>query len=176
MFTVTFEANFKDLKDKFVRADRATYGKAKERISALSKRWIFLARDEAPKKSGYFRQTITADTFEEENAIGFRGYSERPLGKWIIEGTKPHKIEAVRADALKFFWKKVGMFTIVPKGGGDYPNARPGTLIIKKGYVNHPGTKPNLFTERALNRFVPEAKQALNEIARQWTMTFNGEA
>jgi HK97 gp10 family phage protein len=54
---------------------------------------------------------------------------EAPYAGFVNNGTRPHIIRAVNAKALRFF---VG-----------------GSAVFAK-YVNHPGTKPTLFMETAL--------------------------
>jgi hypothetical protein len=55
-----------------------------------------------------------------------------PAWRFVNFGTVPHIIEAVNANALAFYWEKVGDF-----------------VFFKR--VKHPGTKANPFVERAID-------------------------
>ena len=181
MFTVTFEADFKNLKGQFAKANAALFESQKENVRWLGERWVQIAKEEAPvgkgerdpRKPVKFRDSITFEQFTEGKVIGFRGQSQQPLSKYITDGTSPHKIQARNADALRFYWTKVGMETVVPKKGAR-PGVRGDILYIGKGYVDHPGTKPNPFTVRAATRLAIDYPVALNRVANQWVMDFGG--
>ena len=66
-----------------------------------------------------------------------------PYFKYVIGGTGPHRITAKHRKALNF--------------GSDKPYAA----------VEHPGTEPNDFIERARNRARPEIRKLLKRITRQ---------
>lgn len=72
-----------------------------------------------------------------------------PIGLGLEVGTKPHRIYPKRANALAFFWDKIGKDTIVPKKPGPTYET-PSHLVIGKGYVDHPGTKPQPYLRPAL--------------------------
>ena len=180
MFTVTFEADFKNLKGQFAKANAALFESQKENVRWLGERWVQIAKEEAPvgkgerdpRKPVKFRDSITFEQFTEGKVIGFRGRSQQPLSKYITEGISPHKIQARNADALHFFWKRQGnMETVVPKKGGKHGMVGE-ILFIGKGFVNHPGTKPNQFTARAANRLQQDYPIALNRVANGWIRTF----
>lgn len=79
---------------------------------------------------------------------------------WVEFGTQPHRIYPRTADALAFFWTRVGRYTIVPKVPVTLPGGRrggthvddQGRLIVRKGYVDHPGTRPYPFMRPAMLR------------------------
>ena len=74
----------------------------------------------------------------------------------VHDGSKAHRITAKHKGALVFYWKRVGMVTVVPKVPrtrytGVIKSKRKGVRFhIGKGYVNHPGTKARPFLMRAL--------------------------
>lgn len=98
-----------------------------------------LAREEAPKRTGAYARSIKHQTYQRGDVTGFTVSSARPLGKYIQEGTRAHTIRARRGRVLRFYWAKG------PRGAGVY--------FFR--HVNHPGTKPNKFYQRAIARWMP---------------------
>jgi len=141
---------------------------ARPLVRVLGKKYVEYAREEAPKRSGRFSESISFQEFADSQSFGFAGLSAKPIGHYIILGTKPHKIAPRRANALYFFWTKVGMFTVVPKGGGFKTHMAGGKLWIGKGFVQHPGTKPNPFPARALEPLKADIENVLQSIADRW--------
>ena len=72
-------------------------------------------------------------------------YATAPYAAFVEDGTKPHVIEARNAKALRF-------------------RGKDGQFIFRKR-VNHPGTAPRKFMERALRETVGEQSRLLG--ARQ---------
>jgi hypothetical protein len=159
IITVHADGQYRDLKGRFAKADRQLLEDRRESVRELGRRWVELAREEAPKRTGRFASRIAYRTFVEDDTIGFRGYVPRPLGRWIIQGTPPHLIRAQNGRFLRFFWQAG------PRG--------PGLYFFRK--VNHPGTKPNPFTDRANERFRPEADRAMRRIATRYVMIAEGK-
>jgi len=153
-------SQLRSLKGRFITAGRWLSNKRREQIREIGRRWVEIARDYAPKRTGEFARGIRYQTYEEEGEVGIRGYIPQPLGAFIIEGTKPHRIRAKNAGALHFIWEENDyMEVIVPKVGGQQTRLIMGgglldrdLLVIGKGYVQHPGTRPNPFTARALDQ------------------------
>ena len=175
--TVTITPPIKEITARFTKAQANTAKERKAAVVYLSKKWVQLAREEAPEKTGEFKRGIEAEFFLRSNAYGFEGSRPDPLGKWIIFGTKPHIIKAKKANALYFFWPKIGRFTIVPKdatGKGGYVNAA-GKFVIRKGYVNHPGTKPNDYFGRAYSRWITEAEKQVKIISDKFISDFGAK-
>ena len=141
---------------------------ARPLVRALGKRYVEYARAEAPKRSGRFSQSISFQEFADKQSFGFYGLSAKPIGHFVILGTKPHKIAPRRAGALFFFWTKVGIYTVVPKAGGFKTHMAGGKLWIGKGFVQHPGTKPNPFPSRALARLKADIDKVLKTLADRW--------
>jgi hypothetical protein len=186
MFTVTFEADFKNLKGQFAKANAALFESKKKEVRTLGERWVQIAKEEAPvgktdpkhpdnrRGNVKFRDSFQFETFIDGQTEGFRGTSQQPLGKWIVYGTKRHDIPLSHfTKSLSFFWTKIGMEVIVPKKGGKH-QVKNDILYIGKGFVDHPGTKPNPYTERAARRLDTDEKTALQRVANQWVISFGG--
>lgn len=137
-------------------------------VRALGAQYVEYARDEAPKRSGRFSKSISFQEFADGQSFGFYGLSAKPIGHFIILGTRPHKIAPRRANALYFLWTKVGYYTVVPKASGFKTHVAGGKLWIGKGFVQHPGTRPNPFPARALERLRGDIERVLQEVANRW--------
>lgn len=76
----------------------------------------------------------------------------------VHNGSRPHNIAAVRADALSFRWGRMGgVRTVVPKKGltrgptGLRKSKKKGVIFyVAKGYVRHPGNKARPWLFKAL--------------------------
>jgi hypothetical protein len=173
--SITFNPTFRDIRGRFARADANMLRNKQAAVRVLGDRWVEIAKEEAPSRTGKFRQTIRYHVFAKntggKNAeVGFTTSSKQPLGKFIIEGTRPHRIYARKAKALYFFFGKVGMYTVVPKSGGFGTHISGGKLWIGKGYVDHPGTRPNPYVERAYLRWVPEMEKEIEAVADRFVI------
>lgn len=113
-------------------------------------RYLSMAQDEAPKKTGEFAQNLRQEQFSLPNGAGFRVLIPTPLGRWIIDGTPAHVI-AAHGRALRFQW------------GGE---------IVFFRSVNHPGTKPDNFIGRAYTAWRPDAQERLRGIATIYSKAF----
>lgn len=174
--SVTFRPSFHDVIGRFAKADKALLENKRKVVIVLGRRWVAIAREEAPiGKTGKFRKSIAFRSFVKGKTVGFTSSSARPLGKWIIGGTKPHKIFPRVKGALYFFWGKVGAFTVVPKGGGKMTGMSGGKFWIGKGYVNHPGTKPNNYVERAYTRWSSEMAREIDKLADKFVIDLVGK-
>jgi hypothetical protein len=129
---------------------------------------VKMVQAEAPSKTGEFRSGIVSETVNTPQGVTIRLLAPDPLGTFIVMGTKPHKIAARNAKALRFYWTKIGMDTIVPKGGLGFTGVWKGKFFIGKGYVNHPGTKPNDFVGRGWRVSEPELGSILNSVSGSW--------
>jgi hypothetical protein len=94
----------------------------------------YLVRQEAPVRTGEMRRSVQqrSSGLEGEVMVG------APYAVFVASGTQPHIIRPVRAQALRF------------EVGGD---------VVFAKRVQHPGTQPNPFVERAarrLLRVIPE--------------------
>ena len=91
-----------------------------------------MLRSHAPFRTGQLRQDIR---YRQETTPGLHlivYYATVPQAAWVIKGTRPHQILPRNAKALR--WLGPGGL-----GGARFARA-----------VNHPGTKPNPFPERAI--------------------------
>lgn len=141
---------------------------ARPLVRVLGEKYVELAREEAPRRSGRFAESISFQEFGDKDSFGFYGLSAKPIGHFLILGTKPHKIAARQAGALSFFWTKIGVFTVVPKSDGFKTHMAGGKLWIGKGFVQHPGTLPNPFPSRALERLKADVDKVLATLADRW--------
>lgn len=95
-------------------------------------------------RPGRLRESIR---YEKKNASGslvLTFTASVPYARYVIEGTAAHQIRPRIATALH--WKD---------GSGDH-FAR---------VVNHPGTKPNRFPERAITPLLPVVQQRFKQIS-----------
>jgi hypothetical protein len=92
--------------------------------SALSR-----ARGDAPVKNGDLRKSLKASPVKAlVNAVWSTVFATAEHMRWVVEGTRPHRIEARRANALHW------------TAGGQ--------KFFRRS-VNHPGTSPNPFLRGA---------------------------
>jgi hypothetical protein len=92
---------------------------------------------QAPGHTGQLVRSIQEDV--EQSGLSGKVWLEEsvaPYGKFVHDGTKPHRILPKNKPLLYFVSKKQGH------------------LIGSKG-VNHPGTKPDPFLYQAFNRQLP---------------------
>ena len=171
-FAITFKPTFRGLVGRFAKATKRLLEEHRKSVRFLGQRWVEIAKEEAPVRTGAFRDSISFKTFVREKSISLRTYQAEPLGRWIILGTKPHKIRPRNKGALYFLWKKHGYYVVVPKGGGFKTHFRgPGIkLWIGKGYVDHPGTKPNPYNARAYDRWMPEVEKEIKRISTRFVV------
>lgn len=94
---------------------------------------------EAPVRSGRLRASIVA---RHKGANGY-AFSSVAYGKLVVQGTRPHLILPRARRAL--FWP-----------GAGHPVRR----------VRHPGTKPDHFPERAVQRSLPALRVLLRADGR----------
>lgn len=88
-------------------------------------------RREAPKgRTGFLADSIVGPIQIGPATFGIN--IGAPYWQYVYLGTPPHTIKAVNAKALYFYWAKVGEW-----------------VFFKK--VEHPGTSPNPFVDRALD-------------------------
>ena len=170
MITVVVEMNAplknlgKTIQDSFGQLSQ----EARPLVRALGSKYVQIARAEAPKRSGRFAGSIESQEFADSHSFGFQGLSAKPIGHWIILGTKPHKIAPRNKGALYFFWTKIGVYTVVPKAGTTQTHMADGKLWIGKGFVQHPGTQPNPFPQRALAKLKDDIEKLLKTLSDRW--------
>ena len=82
----------------------------------------------APWKTGKLARSIVTEIKEGEAKL----QALAPYAKFVVEGTRPHEIHPASANVLVF-------------------KAKSGDLVFTK-LVRHPGTKPNPFLQRAVDK------------------------
>jgi len=181
VFSITSKPPFRNVKGAFTKAHQKLLEEKRELMRSEGRRMVELAKAEAPKgKTGKFAAGIRFQTFQAANDVGFKVTTPQPLGRYILEGTKPHVIRPRNKNALYFYWPVVGMFTLVPRNSffgpytGTMVTGGETVFLIGKGYVNHPGTKPNPFMSRAYRRWLPGARTGLNRISRNYVRYIMG--
>lgn len=92
------------------------------------------ARQQAHKKTGALAASIIKRPIQSGKGMAMLIGSELPYAAFHHDGTRPHLILPVNAQALVFNWPKAG-----------------GIVFLKQ--VNHPGTKPNRFLTDNLHYF-----------------------
>jgi HK97 gp10 family phage protein len=101
---------------------------------AMAELAVEKAKQYSPVKTGQLRASIGFElTPDGESALIF---ATAPYAGFVHDGTKPHVIEARNAQALRFVGRS-----------GQY---------VYRRRVNHPGTSPRPFLERALRETVAE--------------------
>lgn len=159
-FTVQIEEespNF--LGDKFEFAVEDMNNTLRAVSANLSQKWVAIAREEAPKETGQFSSAIGAQLVDNEDEIGFDAFRNGQLGNFINFGTAAHSIDPKSKDGvLTFYWENG------PKGPGVYHFQ----------HVDHPGTRPNPYYFRALDRFNDELKESVKMITDRFMISFTG--
>jgi len=161
-FRLTIKPTFRDISGRYVKASDGLLESKRTEMRREGRRFVELAREEAPKKTGRFADGIRFRTFIKGESVGFAVTTPQPLGRFITLGTKKHFIpKDIRPPGkpLAFNWAKG------PKGPGMYFFYR----------VLHPGTKPNKFMGRAYRRWLPGARSMLKRISTRFVRTFVGQ-
>jgi hypothetical protein len=96
-----------------------------------------MMRAHAPFRTGFLRQHTEARTEASPGRIWVVLYTTAPYAPFILGGTRAHVIEARNARALRW---------VEHSGHGAVRFAR---------RVQHPGTKPDNFPERAMKTVTP---------------------
>lgn len=130
--TIGFSPPLEERADQYRRlASDGIYeslGRLAQRVDPLM---LAALQGEAPENTGAYKGTIHSVQHGGVGEIVLEYRAADPLTTFIIQGTAPHVIEASRASVLAFY-----------NGGGELVFARS---------VNHPGTKPNDYPNRAWN-------------------------
>lgn len=158
-FTVTVKPTFRSLSQRFAKADQALLDIRREELRDLGRRMLPILKDEAPKKTGKFAQSILYRTSQAGSELSLKFYHAEPLGTWIVGGTKPHDIPKPArppGKPLAFFWKKMGKFIVVFG-------------------VKHPGTKPNDYTGRAYAKSQGDISMTVRKISSRYSMFLAGK-
>ena len=110
-----------------------------EQVTDLSDKLLRAAQDEAPVRTGRLRQSLKTEPVVMTGPNKGEGgiSAQTPYAGFVRSGTRPHVIRPRNAQALRFEVR--------------------GRIIFAKS-VNHPGTKPNFFLERALDRVARDVR------------------
>lgn len=151
-FQVETRPDLQTLASNAAAAETAVNRNLRNVTLRLRRRMEQFAYAEAPKDTGGYSRAITSRDISGGNVSGFEMLSPFPLSKFIQQGTRPHTIAPRRARMLRFYWPKAGS-------------------VVFARRVQHPGTKPNQFYQRALIRWRPEAMGELKQIPGEWVAT-----
>lgn len=97
-------------------------------------------------KPGAFRASITQHTKTKSNSIIMEFGSPKSYTPFLVDGTRPHMIVPKSARVLHF-------------------RTAAGDVFARR--VNHPGTRPNDFTRRAVLPLLPEVQDSFSLIMRE---------
>jgi len=173
-FKLEINPTFREMNGRFTRANKNLLEDRRDLVRTEGRRLVRITRkeiDDSTSGSGKFAQGVRFRTFNRGDQIGLTLSVPQPLGRFLLEGTKPHRIVAVNARALRFT-SGSGTVVMVPRNP-SYARShfRDGVLWSAKGYVDHPGTKANPFIERAKDKWLPGALVSIRRIATRWATT-----
>lgn len=94
----------------------------------------------------YERPIATPDNL----VMSFNAYT--PYARYVLDGTKEHDIYPKAARYLHFTGRGGGDVFVGPRGSS--------------AHVHHPGTKPNPFNKKAMDRVRPEVQRLFSTIVR----------
>ena len=156
MIQIDITPPLKDLQGRYAKADKLLLKLRRDQLRNIGRGIVVIAREEAPRKTGKFAEGISFKTYETSagGQMELRVTDPQPLGRWIRMGTRPHVIVPVRARALHFF----------TRGGVEVFTRR----------VHHPGTKPNPYQERTMQRMLPEIEISLAKLGKAVTTELAG--
>ncbi len=151
----TVKPTFRDVAGRWEKATGQVIEGKQDAMRLMARRFVVFAADEAPERTGKFKKGIRWRTFKRGENVGFTVTTPQPLGKFILEGTKPHEITPKGPGyPLRFFWEKVGKVAYAYR-------------------VWHPGTAPNPFIQRAVARWIPLAQWQTRQIALRASTEFS---
>ena len=155
LLKVEISPPIRDLQGRFARLEGEAAVVRREELRELGRKYIAIAQEEAPKRTGAFARSIRyRTTAETGKRMALSVTMATPLGNYIVFGTHAHIIVPVRAQALHFY----------TKGGNEVFTRR----------VRHPGTSPNPFQQRAMKRLEPEIDMALRRIGLRFVKVMTG--
>lgn len=129
-------------------------------VAETTRQALNRARVLAPRDTGNLANSLTMTMRARRTFVAGTVETRVKYATYVHNGTQAHKIFPKGKGALSFDWKKVGMRTVVPKGGRHRATGFAGVVkskkgvyfLIGKGYVNHPGTKARPFLMDALKQ------------------------
>ncbi len=153
---------FRDLQGRFTRATDDLIQKRSAFMHRIGKRYVKEIKAIAPEKSGEYKETIQYDLDQQgKSKITLSIRAAYPLTKWIVSGTKPHRIQSREypKGRLRFEWED----------GPKIVNNGRGKIYYFKS-VWHPGTKANPIFRKASRVMQPILDSELNNMATKWSI------
>lgn len=142
-----------DMRGRMTKSRQIVIKQITKEMQSYGRVLVAKMKEEAPVREGVLQKSIRFQV-KQRNTRGAElvvtaGNKQRPsvVVKTILYGSKPHPIVAKKAPYLHFFWEKKGRW-------------------VKTKSVNHPGTNPNNFMERALEMTKRDRSKMLNNIGR----------
>lgn len=155
------QAKVREVRRRFKSRQRILEQQRHVLVEEETERLLELLRQEAPKKTELFAEGLRSNISAPAPGFGFSSASVRASGEhgfllpFIVLGTRAHEIptegsaaQLAKGYPLSFYWEKG------PRGPGWY----------HFWSVQHPGTKPNDFIQRAIDQWDPSAADALREL------------
>ncbi|HEV2036886.1 MAG TPA: hypothetical protein VGU71_22270 [Candidatus Dormibacteraeota bacterium] len=175
-------------------------------MSLLRNSLLSNMREEAPVNKnpsapnrGALRKSIRASPWMTNGTIWRTEFTALEYIRYVIHGTRPHRIEAKPGGVLAFSWSGAGVSGSLPpishltsgmlgrlgrRGGTSIFSVPPGHVELRGGTlflrfaVNHPGTQANNFVQRAVDRtmrlgtpgFTKRVQQAIEDDLLQLVM------
>lgn len=149
MITITFTPTLEDTAAKFqALASTGIYNSPRRILDAIDPIVLDALKAEAPVRTGALQQSIYSALSGGYGGSVSREYRALGYGRYVIEGTNPHLIVAHGwlGDVGTHTMSRTGYLAFTSEGGD----------LVFRRYVNHPGTKPNPFNQRALTNALPE--------------------
>ena len=124
------------------------------------------------RKTGDTEGSVAISDVTDDSVVVRVGHA----GLWIEKGTRPHRIEAKRAKALRFVGRQgresgqARLSGTARRGATDIVFVpRPGLARGgRKDHVNHPGTKADPFMEPAARETLRDSGVARDSIVARW--------
>ena len=154
-FRLEINPTFREINGRFAAANKDLLESRRDMVRDLGSKAVDYMQQEAPRDTGAFARNIRYRTFAQGDKVGFTTSSPQPLGKWIVRGTKAHEIRP-RGSGYPLHWVK---------NGQHFYSYR----------VWHPGTKPNDYVTRAMDRWEPESQRALARISTRYIAKATGQ-
>lgn len=133
--------DFSEIADQAREARDDLPGALDEQMGEAAQLGATFASDEAPVDTGNLAENIES---AKRDLLRWAIQTDVPYAEWVEKGTDPHPIEADKADLLHF------------ETDGQH---------IATESVQHPGTDPDRFMQRAINRLRGPYRQTLAETA-----------
>ena len=151
---VTSKPEMGEIANRMARATKNIFGRGSGDLDKMGAQLLRYVKTEAPKNTGQSAEKIRSESFVSGLTVGFRIVLPEVYSNFVIPGTRAHPIFPRNAKVLRFVVN--------------------GKVVFARS-VSHPGTKPNPFPERALNKWKPEAQAGLQRIGNRWVFEVAGK-